>query len=223
MKTIDCGPVECWSLAINDAENLVATGSHSGNLNVYSNIEDASLKGRSIIASLPTAQSFLMAVGFSKAADILAGGNRDGSIFWFSFDNSKTGSDLANSFKLLGHKKCHEKSLREIVFSKDGIHLISAADDLVVKVTDVKSRNEVSAFHGHRSWVMAVSPSPDGKTICSGSLDKTVKLFDIKTGKILEALETHSDQVSQVKFNEKGNQILSVGCDGDIFLYNYQV
>lgn len=214
---------------MNHLETMIATGTHTGHVNVYELGNDSEADGNeneqadsfsaqnSYLTSLTTKHpSFVLTVCFSnepvavtdeKAKNLLVAGNKDGHIAWFQCKDvgekaSTNGSKP--SFDLLVSSKLHEKAIREMQFSVDSNLLFSAADDMMVKIVDVPSRNEISAFHGHRSWVMSVSPSLDGSMFCTGSTDKTSKLFDTKTGKILQTLENHSDQVCQVRWNKKG-------------------
>ena len=73
----------------------------------------------------------------------------------------------------------HTDWVRSIVFSLDGISLVSGSGDRTVKLWDTQTGGVVNTFHGHTKQVLSVSISADSTTIASGSRDMTIHLWDI--------------------------------------------
>jgi len=76
----------------------------------------------------------------------------------------------------------HTSSVTSLVFSSDGISLVSGSNDTTVKLWDVQTGGVIKTFSGHTHWVLSVSISADHTRIASGSKDKTIRLWDIQRG-----------------------------------------
>jgi len=85
--------------------------------------------------------------------------------------NTITGSQMAI---LSGHTG----PVNSLVFSPDGISLISGSSDKTVKLWDVQTGGVVKTFHGHTGWVNSVSISADCSMIASGFNDGTIRLWN---------------------------------------------
>jgi eukaryotic-like serine/threonine-protein kinase len=74
-------------------------------------------------------------------------------------------------------------------------------------------------YHGHTSWVNAVSWSPSSARIASGSADKTVQVWDATTGKNAAAYE-HDNFVKAVAWSPNGTYLASAGRDHIVEIQN---
>lgn len=54
--------------------------------------------------------------------------------------------------------------------------LISSSIDMSVKVWDLRRKEAITTYKGHKSGVLKVAPSPDNKWVCSGSEDGELKV-----------------------------------------------
>ena len=83
----------------------------------------------------------------------------------------------------------HTDEVNSVVFSSDGILLVSGSDDETVKLWDVQTGGVVNTFHGHTDLIRSVSLSADCTMIASGSHDKTIHLWNIQTRECHQIIE----------------------------------
>ena len=123
--------------------------------------------------------------------------------------NAITGSQVA---LLSGHTG----PVNSLVFSSDGISLVSGSDDKTVKLWDVQTGGVVNTFYGHTGWVTSVSISADCSMIASGSNDGTIHLWNIQTRECHCSIG-QSEGVRCVDFSPSDPQcLISASRDGTI-------
>ena len=101
----------------------------------------------------------------------------------------------------------HTDQVRCVIFSLDGISLVSGSFDKTVKLWDVQTGGIVKTFSGHTQWVFSVSISVDHTTVASGSSDNTCRLWDIKSGGCRHIIK-QQDVVGHVMFSPTDPQHL---------------
>lgn len=208
ITTIDCGPVDLWTLAFSPDDKHIISGSQAGIVSVYS-VETAKLE-----KSLDTTRGkFTLSIAYSPDGKYIASGAIDGFINIFDVDSNKLCRTLNG----------HAMPIRSLCFSPDSQLLLTASDDGHMKLYDVQHANVVGTLSGHASWVLSVSFSPDGKYFVSGSSDKSVKVWEVSSKQCIHTFNEHNDQVWGVKFNPDNNKILSVSEDKSMNIYNCPV
>src|SRR5437879_5243552 len=70
--------------------------------------------------------------------------------------------------------------LDRMALSHDGRLLATSGDDMIIRVWDVLTLQEVGKFEGHFGPVLCLAFSPDGKVLASGSMDSTILLWDVQ-------------------------------------------
>jgi len=73
----------------------------------------------------------------------------------------------------------HMSSVNSVVFSRDGMQIVSGSDDKSVRVWDASTGVELKQLKGHTDWVKSVAFSRDGMRIVSGSADESVRVWDL--------------------------------------------
>ena len=114
----------------------------------------------------------------------------------------------------------HTDIVNSIKVDEKSNKLISASEDLKIKVWDLntgKCLRTLTGHHGHQDWVTSLFIIPNNKFI-SGSWDTTVKLWDLATYKCLKTYKNESEVWSLCLISD--NQI-ACGCvDGTINIWN---
>ena len=116
--------------------------------------------------------------------------------------------------------KGHASSVYTLAVTPDGQHIISAAEDTLVKVWSVASKSLVSTCRGHTSRVNAVAAMPDGQRILSGGNDDTVRVW-LLDGTLKNTFwHLHANHVYAVVALPDNQHALSGSQDETIHLFN---
>ncbi|KAG6912976.1 hypothetical protein DXG01_010675, partial [Tephrocybe rancida] len=110
--------------------------------------------------------------------------------------------------------------VNDIGFSPDGKQVVSASDDLSVRIWDALTGDLVKELKGHTGPVWSVAFSPDGKQVVSGSSDQSVRIWDALTGDLVKELKGHTDDVRSVAFSPDGKQVVSGSDDQSVRIWD---
>ncbi|XP_047739280.1 WD repeat-containing protein 61 isoform X1 [Hyalella azteca] len=180
MESLDCSPVESWSVVFSPCGQHVATGNHAGKINIYQ------AKGGEHVSTLDTRGRFTYTIAYSQDGKYIASGAIDGFINVFEVESGK----------LLHTIEGHAMTIRSITFSPDSQLLLTAADDGHMKLYDFASGKLAKTLSHHASWVLSVDFSPDQMRFVSSSSDSSVKVWDARQRELLHTFTSHTDQVS---------------------------
>ena len=98
--------------------------------------------------------------------------------------------------------------------TRDGQHIISGADDKLVKVWSVATKSLVSTCAGHTSPVKAVAAMPDGQRILSGGNDSTVRVWFLN-GTLENTFQLHANGVAALVALPDNQHALSGSYEAD--------
>ena len=90
---------------------------------------------------------------------------------------------------------------------------VTSGDMNTIKIWNINSGEEISAFNGGHGWIEALGMTPDGKYIVSGDWQQdSVRVWEFKTGKQVAAY--HTGGTSAIDISAGGRYALSGGCMG---------
>lgn len=101
---------------------------------------------------------------------------------WLAFGASKLGQLLVwewQSESYILKQQGHFDSMNAIVYSPDGLRIITAADDGKIKVWDVQSGFCIVTFTEHTSGVTACEFAKRGNVLFTASLDGSIRAWDL--------------------------------------------
>lgn len=80
--------------------------------------------------------------------------------------------------------------------------MASGSYDTMVKLWDIRDKNNYATLKGHSKPVTSISISPDGCILLSGSEDSTARVWDLRySEKPLYVASEHNGPILKAKFN----------------------
>ncbi|KAG6333113.1 hypothetical protein ID866_5979 [Astraeus odoratus] len=124
--------------------------------------------------------------------------------------------------EIWGPFKGHVGTVHSVVFSPDGMLVVSGSEDNTIHIWDAKDgAQKGNPLKGHAAAVYSVAFSPDGRWIASGSQDHTIRLWDSYTGlHVGSPFRGHTSAVHSVSFSPDGTKIASGSWDQTICLWD---
>jgi WD40 repeat protein/uncharacterized caspase-like protein len=118
----------------------------------------------------------------------------------------------------------HAKLINTLEFSPDGKWLVSASEDLTIKIWDLATGSVVRTIQtGKHTTTLAISPDATVLAAGSGSGKAlpyaddpgkyTIDLWDVETGRKLKTLGSHLFSIQGLAFNQDGSELTSVSGD----------
>ena len=101
----------------------------------------------------------------------------------------------------------HTAEVNSVMFSSDGVLLVSGSDDRTVKLWDVQTGGVIKTFSSHTGLVWSVSISADNTTVASESHNNKISLWNTKTGECYYVIECKGE-VKNVRFSPTNPQHL---------------
>jgi WD40 repeat protein len=112
--------------------------------------------------------------------------------------------------------------LRAAAFSPDGTLVVTARDNGVASVWNVKTGRRV-AFRQMSGAVTSIGfDRSEGRSlrVVTGAADGSAEVWRVSTGKTLVSLRGHADQVSSVAFSPNGRWIATASADQTVAVWN---
>ncbi|MEM7124822.1 MAG: BTAD domain-containing putative transcriptional regulator [Chloroflexota bacterium] len=130
------------------------------------------VEGGTHVGTIETPNQLFWSIAMNVDDTILAGGERNGSIYLWDMRPDSRGETLAT---LEGHTSV----IQQVVFSPDGKLLASASEDWTIRLWDVERSKLLYTIRGHTQIVTDVAFHPYGAVLASSSDDGTVKLWAV--------------------------------------------
>lgn len=109
--------------------------------------------------------------------------------------------------------------IRAVCFSPDGQYLVTGAEDKLIRVWDIKTRQIRHFFRGHDQDIYSLDFSRNGRHIASGSGDRNVILWDMETGESVLTLSI-TDGVTTVAISPDGRYVAAGSLDKTVRVWD---
>jgi WD40 repeat protein len=107
-------------------------------------------------------------------------------------------------------------------FSRDGVHIITAALKQTARVWNVASGREIAAFRKYKRYTYSGRFSPDGSQIVT--VGDTARIWDAATAEEIAVLFEHDREglVYSADFSPDGTRIVTASSDGTARIWDAQ-
>lgn len=191
------------ALAFHPTEDLLATGTASGEIWVYERSSDK------LLYHCSGHQDGVWSLAFSPDGRLLASGSDDQSVrLW----DASTGQ----SIRVLNG---HNNRVRSLVFCHDGQWLASGSEDSTIRVWEVASGACLQRLTGHSERVWSVAYAEQRALLASGSEDGTIRLWCSEDGSCQMILHEQKSGIRALAFSTDGTILASAGEDKHIYLW----
>ena len=201
--TISAGPMEAWTACLSPTETLIAAGSHSGAIKMYSGSEFATR------SEILTHCGFITNLSFNDDATKVASVGMDGALNVVD----------AVAERIIHKIDAHALPVRSVKFMHDANLVLTASDDRHVCAFDARTATPINSF-AHAGMALCLDVSADHKHFAVGCSNHAVSIWDIGMQRNVHLFDSqHSEPVFGVSFSQSGQILASVGDDALLQLY----
>ncbi|KAL6894600.1 hypothetical protein ACP4OV_008698 [Aristida adscensionis] len=165
------------------------------------------------------------AVALSQDSDKGFSASKDGVIVHWDVETGKSAKYLWPSEKILvsHHAKPplsakRSKQVLALAVSSDGRYLASGGLDRHIHLWDVRSREHIQAFSGHRGPVSCLAFGVDSSELFSGSFDRSIMQWNAEDRTYMNCLYGHQNEILTMDALNK-DRLLTVARDRTMHLW----
>ncbi|MCD7465179.1 hypothetical protein HAX54_000744 [Datura stramonium] len=153
--------------------------------------------------------------------------SKDGTIVSWDVDSGKTEKYAWPTDEALkshgakepqGRATKHSKHVLALAVSSDGRYLASGGLDRHVHLWDIRTRQHIKAFPGHKGPVSCLTFRLGSSELFSGSFDRSIKIWNVEDRAYVNTLFGHQSEVLTIDSLRK-ERVLTVGRDRTMHLW----
>jgi len=126
----------------------------------------------------------------------------------------------------------HKAKINDVTFTSDGRYLVSAGEDKVVRVWDLKTGKTVRTLRGqigagHEGKIYAMALSPDERWLAVGGFmgsnteyQDAIRLYNFPTGELVTLLLGHNNAVASLAFSPDSRYLVSGSADKNAIIWD---
>lgn len=107
-----------------------------------------------------------------------------------------------------------------LALSPDGAWLVSAGDDHVVRVWDLRDDSQAAELTGHTDWVRAAAFHPDGRHFATAGNDGVIRVWNLATKKVVRKFTAHPQAIYALAYAPNGQWLAAAGYERAIRVYS---
>lgn len=117
----------------------------------------------------------------------------------------------------------HTEGVRDICFSNDGKHFLSAGFDKNIQYWDTETGKVVRCFNSKKlPFCILMHPDEDKQNqFLVGTSAKKIIQYDINTGGIIQSYDEHLGAINTLTFIDNNRKFVSTSDDKKIFIWEY--
>lgn len=127
-------------------------------------------------------------------------------------DPTMTVWDLADETPIFS---CQKAGVCAVAFIRDGRYVLSGGRDKLLRIWDVKAKEEVATLDGHANRINAIAASADGTRAISAGFDSEARVWDLadpQSPKLLRTVPAGELGATAVAISPDGKRALVGGC-----------
>lgn len=107
-----------------------------------------------------------------------------------------------------------------LALSPEGAWLVSAGDDHVVRLWDLRDDTQAAELTGHTDWVRAAAFHPDGKHFATAGNDGVIRVWNLASKKIVRKFPAHPQAIYALAYAPNGQWLAAAGYERTIRIYS---
>lgn len=118
--------------------------------------------------------------------------------------------------------RAHSGTVYATSFTNDSGYLLSASEDMTVRLWNMESFTNAAVYRGHTQAVWALALGSCGDYFATASRDRTARLWSLDRTFPLRTYAGHTQDVDCVRFHPNGNYLATGSLDHTVRLWNVQ-
>lgn len=119
----------------------------------------------------------------------------------------------------------HLSAVYCVLFDRSGKHIITGADDLLVKLWSAIDGRLLTTFRGASAEITDIAINLENTMIAAGSIDRVLRVWDLQNASVIAVLNAHSGMITSVNFcpNPRSDFkfLVTTSTDGSVAFWQY--